>query len=267
VHTPRHEGRAVTLLEALLVTVAGLGAGAINAVIGSGTLITFPVLLALGYPPVLANVSNTVGLVPGSASAVYGYRRELRAQRARAWRLAPLTALGAAGGAALLLVLPDDAFRVIVPVLIAAALVLIVFQPRISRLVEERRRDRGVGRENDDRREGNVVRGGVLATGVYGGYFGAAQGILLFALLANAVPEDLQQASALRNLLAGVANGVAALVFIAVADVAVDVAVLIAAGAIAGGLVGARIGRRLPPAALRAVVVVVGLAAIAQLVL
>lgn len=256
----------MTLLDALLIAVAGLGAGAINAVIGSGTLITFPVLLALGYPPVVANVSNTVGLVPGSASAVYGYRRELRAQRRRALRLAPLTAVGAAGGAGLLLVLPDDAFGVIVPVLIAGALVLIVFQPRISEAVAQRRRRHGQGREADAR-EGNVVRGGVLATGVYGGYFGAAQGILLFALLANAVSEDVQQASALRNLLAGVANGVAALIFIAVADVDAQVALLIAVGAIAGGLVGARIGRRLPPAALRAVVVVVGLAAIAQLVL
>lgn len=256
----------MTLLEALLIALAGLGAGAINAVIGSGTLITFPMLLALGYPPVVANVSNTVGLVPGSAGAVYGYRRELRAQSARAWRLAPLTALGAAAGAGLVLVLPDDAFRVVVPVLIAAALVLIVFQPRISRAVADRRSG---DREDEagDGRDGNVVRGGVLATGVYGGYFGAAQGILLFALLANAVSEDVQQASALRNLLAGVANGVAGLVFIAVADVAVEVALLIAAGAIAGGLVGARIGRSLPPAVLRGVVVVVGLAAIAQLVL
>jgi len=256
----------MTALEALLIAVAGLGAGAINAVIGSGTLITFPVLLALGYPPVVANVSNTVGLVPGSASAVYGYRRELRAQRARALRLLPLTAIGAAAGAGLLLVLPDGAFRVIVPVLIAGALVLIVLQPRISEAVAERRRRTGDGGEADAR-EGNVVRGGIFATGVYGGYFGAAQGILLFALLANAVPEDLQQASALRNVLAGVANGVAALVFIAVAEVDVEAALLIAAGAIAGGLLGARIGRRLPPAALRAVVVVVGLAAIAQLVL
>lgn len=256
----------MTLLEGLLLALAGFGASTINGVIGSGTLITFPVLLAFGYPPVIANVSNTVGLVPGDATAIYGYRRELRSQRARAWRLVPLTAAGAAAGAGLVLVLPEDAFRVVVPVLIAGALMLIVFQPRISRAIAARRRANGDD-ESGEAGDGRVVRGGILATGVYGGYFGAAQGILLFALLATAVAEDLQQANALRNLLAGVAHVVAALVFVTVTDVVVEAALSIAAGATAGGLLGAGIGRRLPPAALRGIVVVVGLAAIAQLVL
>ena len=246
--------------EALLVLVAGLGAGTINAVIGSGTLITFPVLLAVGYPPVVANVSNNVGLVPGSLTAVHAYRRELRGRWRHALGLASATAVGALIGSVLLLSLPASAFEVVVPVLIGGALVLVALQPRISAAIEARRRP---GRA----RGGPLLRAGILATGIYGGYFGAAQGILLFALLGTALPDDLQHANALRNLLAGTANGIAAAVFIVAADVAWLAVLLLAVGAAAGGVMGARVGRRLSPAALRAVVVVVGLTAIARLVL
>ncbi len=246
--------------EALLVLAAGLGAGTINAVIGSGTLITFPVLLAVGYPPVVANVSNNVGLVPGSLTAVYTYRRELVGRWRHAFGLAAFSAVGSLIGSLLLLSLPESAFEVIVPVLIAGALVLVAFQPRISAAVQARRRPGAP-------RGGPVLRGGIFATGVYGGYFGAAQGILLFALLGTALPDDLQHANALRNLLAGVANGVAAVVFLTLADVAWEAALLLAIGAAAGGVAGARVGRRLSPTALRAVVVVVGLTAIARLAL
>jgi uncharacterized membrane protein YfcA len=250
----------VSPAEALLVLAAGLAAGTINAVIGSGTLLTFPVLLAVGYPPVVANVSNNVGLVPGSMTAVYAYRKELEGRAGKVLRYAAATAAGAAIGSVLLLALPDSAFEVVVPILIAAALVLVVLQPRISAAVAARRQ---ASRPHG----GPLLRLGIFLTGVYGGYFGAGQGIVLFAMLGTALPEDLQQVNALRNLLAGTANGVAAVVFIVAAPVAFAPVALLAVGAAAGGVLGARIGRTLSATALRAVVVAVGIAAIAQLTL
>jgi uncharacterized protein len=241
------------------VVAAGMAAGAINTIVGSGTLVTFPVLLAVGYSPVVANVSNTIGLVPGSVAGAIGYRRELRGQWGRAGRLAIASLLGGISGAVLLLVLPASAFKAIVPVFIALALVLIVAQPRLGRLVSERHSSPGFhGR--------GPVRGGVYVAGVYGGYFGAAQGILLLAILGLALPVDLQRINAIKNVLAGIVNLVAGVVFVIAADVAWGAALLIAAGATAGGHLGARYGRRLPDAVLRAVIVVVGIAAIVQLV-
>jgi uncharacterized membrane protein YfcA len=249
----------MTTGQALLVLAAGFAAGTINAVIGSGTLVTFPVLLTIGLPPVTANVTNTVGLVPGSAAAVWGYRAELRGHGRRMLRFAAASATGSVIGATLLLTLPSSAFRVIVVVLIAGALVLVALQPRISAAVLARRHP---GRPDG----GPLLRAGITATGVYGGYFGAAQGVLLFALLGSALPDDLQHVNALRNLLAGTANGVAGVLFCVVADVRPLTALVIALGAGAGGVVGARIGRRLSPAVLRGLVVCVGLVAIARVV-
>ncbi len=246
-------------LEALAVLVAGAGAGMINAAVGSGTLITFPVLLAVGYPPLLANVSNNVGLVLGSVSAAVGYRRELAGQWPRTLRLACASVAGALVGAAALLVLPDDAFRAIVPAFIAVALVLVVIQPRLAR----RLADRGHGAGLRGRRTTTVAVG---LTGIYGGYFGAAQGIILVALLGIALPEPLQRVNAVKNVLAATANGTAAVVFLLVADVSWRAAALIALGSSAGALAGARYGRRLPPAVLRGLIVVVGLAAMGQLI-
>src|SRR5215203_4567676 len=180
-----------------------MAAGAINTLVGSGTLITFPVLLAFGYAPVTANVSNTVGLVPGSVAGAIGYR------------------------------------------------------PQLERLVAEHRpppEADGTG----------LPRLLVYLAGVYGGYFGAAQGILLLAILGLALPDDLQRVNALKNVLAGFVNGVAAIVFIAVADVAWGPAALIAGGSVVGAQLAARYGRRLSARALRAVIVVVGIAAIVQ---
>jgi uncharacterized protein len=241
--------------EIVAIALAGLAAGAINTVVGSGTLITFPVLLAFGYPPVTANVSNTIGLVPGSVSGAIGYRRELAGQRSRALRLGACSLVGGAAGAILLLVLPDEAFDAIVPAFIALALALVVAQPRIDRYLAERR-------ARASREHGVMTPLGILATGVYGGYFGAAQGIMLLAVLGIAPPQDLQRSNALKNVLAGIANGVAGLVFAIAADVDWGVAALIAAGSIAGGQVGAAYGRRLSPRALRAAVVLVGASAI-----
>jgi uncharacterized protein len=246
--------------EIIAVVAAGFGAGTINALIGSGTLITFPVLLAVGYPPVVANVSNNIGLVPGAVSSAWAYRRELEGSAPRLRRFAPATASGAVLGAILLLLLPAAAFKAIVPVLIAISLVLVVFQPRITHWIMERR-------SSHRPHGGPLLIAGIFATGVYGGYFGAGQGILLFGLLASSLGGDLRHINAIRAVLAGTANLVAAIVFLFIADIAWLPAALIAAGSTAGGLFGAGVGRRLSDSWLRAIIVVVGLAAIGQLVL
>lgn len=244
--------------EIVAIAVAGLAAGAINTLVGSGTLITFPVLLAFGYAPVTANVSNTIGLVPGSVSGAIGYRRELAGQRGRVLRLGVMSLAGGITGAVLLLVLPASAFKAIVPVFIALALVLTVLQPRLARWLSEHKIDL-------ERRGSVLVSIAVYLTGVYGGYFGAAQGILLLGILGVALAQDLQRTNALKNVLAGLVNGVAGLYFVFAAHVAWGPAAIIAATAIVGAQLGARYGRRLPPDALRAVIVVVGVSAIVRL--
>jgi uncharacterized membrane protein YfcA len=245
--------------EVLAIACAGLGAGAINTLVGSGTLITFPVLLAFGYAPVTANVSNTIGLVPGSVSGAIGYRRELTGQRPRALRLGACAVAGGLTGAILLLVLPSSAFEAIVPVFIAIALVLTVLQPRINRWL--------AGREIDVEHHGRLLAPvAVYLTGIYGGYFGAAQGIMLLAILGVLLDQDLQRTNALKNVLAGLVNAVAGVYFVFVAHVAWAPAALIAVGSICGAQLGARYGRRLPPPALRGVIVVVGVFAIVHLV-
>ncbi len=249
----------MSLLQALAILAAGGAAGAINVVVGSGTLITFPVLLAFGYAPVVANVSNTIGLVPGSVAGAIGYRHELAGQGRRIRTLACATALGAATGATLLLTLPASAFKAIVPVFIAAALVLIVVQPRLATLLR-RHRDDAHGRV------GPALMGAVFVTGVYGGYFGAAQGIMLLAVLGLALDDALQRLNATKNVLAGLANLLSGIIFALVAHVYWPAVGLIAIGSICGGTLGARYGRRLPPAPLRALIVAVGIVAIVRLV-
>lgn len=248
----------MTLLEGLAVFVAGIAAGTINTVVGSGTLITFPTLLAVGYPPVLANVSNTVGLVPGSLSGAIGYRAELRGQRQRLLRLGSASLAGGAAGATLLLQLPASAFNAIVPALIAVGCVLVVAQPWISAHVRPPAHAPAHGSA--------VVWVLVFAAGVYGGYFGAAQGVLLIAVLGLGLNETLQRINAAKNVLALLVNGVAALLFLTVAQVSWAAAGLIAAGSVIGGQVGARVGRRLPAPALRGFVALIGIAAIVDLV-
>jgi hypothetical protein len=244
--------------EILSIAFAGLAAGMINTVVGSGTLITFPVLLAFGYAPVTANVSNTVGLVPGSVSGAFGYRRELTGQRPRVMRLGVMSLAGGITGAVLLLVLPASAFKAIVPVFIAVALVLTVLQPRLNRWL--------IAHEIDVHRRGRILTPiAVFATGIYGGYFGAAQGILLLAILGVALRQNLHRTNALKNVLAGLVNGVAGVYFIFAAHVAWAPAGIIAAGSILGAQLGARYGRRLAPGGLRAIIVVVGIAAIVRL--
>jgi uncharacterized membrane protein YfcA len=248
----------MSLGEVVAIAIAGLAAGAINTLVGSGTLITFPVLLAFGYSPVTANVTNTIGLVPGSVSGAIGYRRELAGQRDRAIRLGACSLAGGITGAVLLLVLPASAFKAIVPAFIAVALVLTVLQPRLARWLSTR--------EIDLERKGAVlVPLAVYLTGVYGGYFGAAQGILLLGILGVALAQDLHRTNALKNVLVGLVNGVAGVYFVFAAHVDWGPAAIIACTAIVGAQLGARYGRRLPPYALRAVIVAVGVFAIARL--
>jgi uncharacterized protein len=314
------------LLRALAIFAAGLAAGTINTVVGSGTLITFPTLLAFGYPPVLANVSNNVGLVPGVASGVHGYRAELKGQRRRLIRLGTASLCGGLVGAILLLVLPAGAFKAIVPVLIGIALVMVVFQPRLSKWVAGRERARaaragrpdgdggadGDGADADDcagddgaggsagltgvgvtpvgvidaggaggsaavgvvapvSQDAALQLGGpvlwvlVFLSGVYGGYFGAAQGVLLLGLMGVAFTDGVQRINAVKNVLAGLVNGIAAVVFVIATHIDWGVAGLIAAGAILGGQLGARVGRKLPPWGLRVLIICVGIVALVKL--
>ena len=247
-----------------VIFLAGMAAGTINTVVGSGTLITFPTLLAFGVPPVTANVSNTLGLVPGSLSGAIGYRRELSGQRPRLLRLGSASVLGGVSGAVLLLVLPADAFQAIVPVLIGLGCVLVVLQPAISRRVAARAESRGVDRPEHGAAWVWVM---VYVTGVYGGYFGAAQGVLLMAVLGIGLTETMQRNNATKNVLALLVNLVAAVVFVFRAEMNWTVVGLIAVGSVIGGQIGATVGRRLPPWALRAFIVVVGVAAVTQIVL
>lgn len=248
----------MTPYEAGAILLAGMAAGTINTVVGSGTLITFPTLLAFGVPPVTANVSNNVGLVPGTLSGTLAGRPELVGQASRIRRLAPASLLGGALGAALLLVLPSAVFGAVVPVLIGLGIVLVVLQPRISGWVARRHEARGGLPDTG----AAWVAPAVAAAGVYGGYFGAAQGILLMAILGNGVGDSLQRLNATKNLLSLVVNGVAAVLFIALRPIDWPVAGLIALGSVVGGQVGARVARRLPSGVLRGVIVVVGLAAL-----
>ena len=257
-----------TIAEAFALLGVGLAAGTINTVVGSGTLITFPTLLAFGYPPVLANVSNNVGLVPGVLSGVHGYRAELHGQRERATVLGAASVCGGTVGAILLLVLPASAFKAIVPALIGIALVMVVVQPWLASWVGARRRRRSseqAGLRKPGTGVGPVLWLLVFCTGVYGGYFGAAQGVLLIGLLGIALNDSLQRVNALKNVLAGLVNGVAAVIFIAFSHVAWGVAALIAVGSVLGGQIGARVGRRLEPWALRLLIICVGTAALIKL--
>lgn len=271
-----------------LVAFAGLWAGVINSVAGSGTLVTFPALLSVGFAPVSATMTNGVGLSIGSLSGVVGYRRELRGQGRRIATFLPLSVVGAVGGAWLLLHLPPSSFETVVPVLVLLALVLVVVQPALQRRLRARRASSvpaaagagagggpgGAGatsavRAGTSRRLAAVTMAAVLLVGVYGGYFAAAQGIMLVGVLGTVLVEDLQRVNALKNVLAAAVNLVAATVYLLVGGdrVVLHVSVIIAVAALVGGWLGSHYGRRLPAGPLRAIIVVVGLVAVANLLL
>ncbi|UYM06214.1 sulfite exporter TauE/SafE family protein [Solicola gregarius] len=253
-------------IEMLLVLVAGVGAGTINTVVGSGTLITFPTLVAVGVPPVSATMSNALGLIPGGVSGSLGYRRELVGQGRRLARLVPMSMAGALVGAFLLLHLPEEAFEAIVPTLIVVALVLVLIQPLVQRSLRRRRGDAppaddgaapGIGRRI-------AISAVVFGCAVYGGYFAAAQGILLMGLLGLLVSDPMQRLNGFKNVLVLTVNSVAATTYLIVgwSSIHWDAVALIAVGSMTGGYVGARIGRRLHPVALRACIVALGVIAI-----
>jgi uncharacterized protein len=257
---------------------AGIAAGGINTIVGSGTLITFPTLLAFGYSPVVANVTNTVGLVSGSASGIHGYRAEIKEFRAKGpylLRLALCSLLGGVTGALLLLVLPADAFKAIVPVLILTALVLVVVQPKLAKRLAARRAAAEESGAASPSHGGWISYLAVFGTGVYGGYFGAAQGVLLMAILGLSYADRLQVLNGVKNVLAAIVNGVAAVIFIVNGwlpgsgsshpGVVWSAALAIAVGATLGGQIGARVGRRLSPTVLRGLIIVVGLAAVVKM--
>ncbi|MFC6079546.1 sulfite exporter TauE/SafE family protein [Sphaerisporangium aureirubrum] len=245
--------------EVVAILVAGVAAGAINAVVGSGSLITFPTLLALGYPPIVANVSNNVGLVAGGVSGVIGYRAELKGQRDRLVRLGIASVVGAVAGGLLLMSLPAQAFQVIVPVLIAIACVLVVLQQRLNAWLSDRR-------ETARPHGGIWLWLGILLAGMYGGYFGAAQGVVLIGLLGIFLDDHIQRINAAKNVLSLLVNAAAAVLFALIAPVDWWAVLLLSLGSTVGGYLGAGVGRRLSPRVLRAVIVVVGAVAIIKLV-
>jgi uncharacterized membrane protein YfcA len=254
--------------EMVAVAAAGFAAGGINAVVGSGTLVTFPVLLAVGLPPVTATVSNSLGLVPGNLTGAIGYRRELAGQRSLLIRLLPASILGALTGAFLLLHLPPSSFEAIVPVLIALAVVLVAVQPALQRSLRNRRPVEDGAPPHIGRGRLTALFAGAYLTGSYGGYFAASQGVLQIGIFGLLLRESLQRLNAIKNVLTTAVNGVAAATYVVVANDRVDwrASALIAVGAILGGYTGARFGRRLPSAVLRTAIVALGLVAIWVLV-
>jgi uncharacterized membrane protein YfcA len=266
----------VSWVDLLALVLAGAAAGLINTVVGSGTLITFPTLLALGVPPVLANVSNTIGLAPGSLSGALSMRRELTGQRRRSVVLGAASLIGGVAGALLLLRLPSSAFDAIVPVLIGLGCLLVILQPTLSRRLAARRTrlaEAGTAPVVADP-AGMAVPGtgakvalwvAILLTGVYGGYFGAAQGVLLLGVMGIALTESLPRINAVKNILALIVNGIAGVIFVIVSHVNWPAAIAIAVGSIVGAQIGGRVGRKIPPLVYRVIIVVVGIVAIVNL--
>jgi uncharacterized membrane protein YfcA len=250
----------MTWWHALIILAAGIWAGAINTVVGSGTLVTFPVLVALGYPPLTATTSNAIGLAPGTISGTIGYRRELTGFWPQVIRYSIPSFAGAICGTILLLSLPRNAFEMIVPVLVGLAVVLVIVQPTVSKWVAKRRES-----DTGTHQGGPLLMFFVFLIGIYGGYFTAAQGVLLMAVMGMLLSEPMQRLNGTKNVLAAVVNVVAGTIYAFVAPINWPVVALLAVGSTAGGQLGAKIGRRLSPGALRGIVVVVGVSAIAQL--
>lgn len=245
---------------------AGLWAGTINAVVGSGTLVTFPVLIALGVAPVVASMSNAMGLVAGTAAGAWGYRRELKGRGQQLLKLLPASLLGGLSGAWLLLHLPEEVFHYVAPVLLVLALLMVVLQPRLQVWVRER--ESNPEHALRDKSHGVLLVLLVYLAGVYGGYFVAAQGILLVGILGVFMTGTIQNANAMKNILVLGVNLVAATSYLLFAFDRINwlVVLLIAVSSTIGGLAGARVGRKLSPAVLRAVIFVLGLVALGVMV-
>lgn len=243
--------------EAAAIFAAGVGAGTVNAAVGSGTLITFPVLLGLGFSPVAANVSNTIGLVPGSLAGAASYARDLRQDMTRIARFAIPSVIGGTVGAALLLFLPAAVFSNVVPIFISLALLLVICGPRLRRVTEtwHGRRSHTVG-----------TLAALFVAGIYGGYFGAAQGVIVLAILGITAATEIGHLNGTKNVLVMLVNLVAGIAFSVEADVAWTVAGLIASGSILGGFLGASLAKRMPSPLFRGAILLVGTAALVKVV-
>jgi uncharacterized protein len=256
----------VELLSGILVFFAGLWAGTINSVVGSGTLVTFPVLIALGLAPVTASMSNAMGLVAGGAAGAWGYRRELKGRGRQLLKLLPASLLGGISGAWLLLHLPEEVFHYAAPALIVLALLMVVFQPRLQRWV--RNREENPEHALRDKHHGILLVVLVYLAGVYGGYFVAAQGILLVGILGVFMTGTIQNANAMKNILVLGVNLIAATSYMLFAIDRIDwvVVAIIAVSSLIGGVVGSKVGRRLSPPVLRAVIFALGLVALGVMI-
>lgn len=246
----------MTPIEWGIIALAGLWAGLVNSVVGSGTLVTFPILLWLGVPPLTANVSNNIGLVPGAITAMLGTRDEHHVDSRRlARRLLPASVLGSLIGAVLLIALPEGAFASVAPFLVLLGVLLVIAGPRLTRARDGRPHHAAV----------LVVV--VLVTGIYGGYFGAAQGVILIAVLSVLAAMRLREANALKNLLVGWVNLIAGFIFIFTAHIDWGIVLTIAIGSTIGAYLGARFGRRIPSPVYRTLIVVIGLSSALWLLL
>jgi uncharacterized membrane protein YfcA len=240
----------LTTSHAILLVLGGVGAGIFNGVAGGGSLISFPILLAIGYPALTANITNTVGIWPGYLASAAGFRREIGDQRSRLLRLAPVSLAGGIAGAALLLTTSEATFARVVPWLVLGAAALFAVQPALRRAL-----DRG---SVHPRTRPVLLVVGVFAASVYGGYFGAAMGVMFLAVLGLALPVSIAHTSGLRAVLSMVVNGIAAVVFLIHGGLAWEAAGWLALGSLIGGFAGARLALALPATALRVVVVVIG---------
>lgn len=248
----------MTGLEQLALVATGFGAGVLTSTVGVASLLSFPVLIALGIPPVVANASNTLGLIPAGLGGSVGYRRELREQPRVTWTVVATASIGAVGGAVLLLALPSSVFESIVPWLILFTCLLVGAQPWISRWLRS-------ARHPDDHHPRTALSPATTffagLTGVYGGYFGAGAGVMMMAVLSLGLDLELRIVNALKTLALLAANLVAGLIFVLAADLDYTAVGLLAAGSLVGGYAGSHLGRILPPAVLRVLVVLAGLVA------
>lgn len=242
------------MLELLAVAAAGAAAGASNALAGAGSLITFPTLIAVGLPPLSANVTSTVGLVPGAAGAALGYTDLLTEQRQRIIRLAVPTLAGAVLGTALLLITSNDTFEAIVPALVAGSCLLLLFQPRLEARISH------AGNEHSP-----FLTAGLVFSGAYAAYFGSAVGILLLGLLALFVADSMQHLNAIKILLAGIANLLASIAYAFLADVQWKYALCLMVSSLVGGRLGANLARRVSGDVLRVAIALTGLVVAAVL--
>lgn len=248
-------------LEVLVVLAAGLAAGVLTSTVGVASLASFPVLVALGVPPVTANASNTVGLLPGALSGSFGYRRELREHPGVAATVLATCAAGAVAGALLLLALPPGVFEAVVPWLVLLTAVLVGVQPWVSARVRARRGSSAADRVSMS----PATTAFATLTGVYGGYFGAGSGVMMMAVLGFGLDIELRFINALKTLAVMSGNLVATVVFVFLAPLDWPVIGLLAVGSVVGGYAGSFVGRRLPDRVLRTLVVVAGLTAFVAL--